>query len=59
MDVYKKNIQALGKTHPYLVQLIEDTVVDEDRIRISRSGKDEIEVSIEGTMVKLLLLMME
>ena len=45
MDVYKKNIQALSKAHPHLVQLIEDTVVDEDRITVLRTGKDEIEVS--------------
>jgi hypothetical protein len=45
MDVYKKNIQALGKTHPHLVPFIENTVVDENKIKVSRINKDALEVS--------------
>jgi hypothetical protein len=56
MDVYKKNIQALSKTHPYLAQLIEDAVVDEDKIKVSRTSKDEIEASYRRDDGKIVII---
>jgi len=34
MDIYKKNIEALGKNHEHLVALMESTVVDEEKIKV-------------------------
>ena len=37
MDIYRRNLEALGKTHPHLVQMVEDTRIDKDNIAVSRS----------------------
>jgi hypothetical protein len=43
-DVYKKNLEALGKHHPELVDTVESLTVDEERIRVvySESGDPRI-----------------
>ena len=44
MDIYRKNLEALGKTHPHLVQMVDDTRIDKDNIAVSRSFSGELQV---------------
>jgi hypothetical protein len=43
MDIYSKNLEALGKTHPHLVPMVEDTRTDKDNIAVSRSFSGELQ----------------
>ena len=45
MDIYSKNLEALGKTHPHLVQMVEDTRIDKGNIAVSRSFSGELQVN--------------
>ena len=45
MDIYSKNLEALGKTHPNLVQMVEDTRIDKGNIAVSRSFSGELQVN--------------
>ena len=56
MNIYKKNLEALGKTHPHLVQMVENTEVDENRIKISNSNTDQLQIVYrkeDGTRVAI------
>jgi len=44
MHIYKRNIEALGKTHPHLVKVLEATIVDKEKIVISHSLSNELQV---------------
>ena len=41
MDLYEKNVQALGKRHPELVELIEPLEIDEDKIQVLYADSGE------------------
>ena len=41
MDIYEKNIKALRKRHPELVELIEPLEIDEDKIRVLYADSGE------------------
>ena len=43
-ELYQKNLEALSKHHPDLVELIESLVIEEDRIKVLRaeSGQPRI-----------------
>jgi hypothetical protein len=45
MDIYRRNIEALGKTHPHLVEMLEQTVVDKEKIVCSHLPSGEFLVS--------------
>ncbi len=45
MDIYMRNIEALGKTHPHLVEMVEQTVIDKEKIVCSHSPSGEFLVS--------------
>ena len=56
MNIYKKNLEALGKKHPQLVQMVENTEVDENRIKISNSNTDQLQIVYrkeDGTRVAI------
>lgn len=44
MHIYKRNIEALGKTHPHLVKVLKATIVDKEKIVISHSLSNELQV---------------
>jgi len=41
MSIYEKNIKALGKHHPDLVELIESLEIDEDKIKVLHADSGE------------------
>lgn len=43
MDIYRKNLEALSKTHPHLVRMIEEVKAGENSIVVSRS--------VDGTLL--------
>ena len=45
MDIYEKNLRALSKTHSHLVQMIEETIVDNAKVKVLRKSTDGIEIS--------------
>ena len=45
MDIYRRNLEALGKTHPHLAQMIEDTRVNEGGLVVARSLSGELQVN--------------
>ena len=45
MDIYRKNLEALRKTHPHLVQMVENTSLDYDNIIVSRSLSGQLQVT--------------
>jgi len=49
MDIYKQNIEALRKTHPHLVTILERTSVDKEKIIISHSLSGELQVCYRKT----------
>ncbi len=44
MGHYEKNIEALEKHHPKLVELIDSCVIDEERIKVLNAESDEMQV---------------
>lgn len=49
MDIYKRNIEALRKTHPHLVTVLERTSLDKEKITISHSLSGELYVCYKKT----------
>jgi hypothetical protein len=49
MDIYKRNLEALAKTHPHLVQMVENTSSDSDNIIVSRSLAGQLQVAWKRT----------
>lgn len=45
MDIYKKNLEALSKTHPHLVQIVENTSLDNDSIMVSKALSGHLKVT--------------
>ena len=41
MSIYEKNIRALGKHHPELVELIDSLEIDEDKIKVLYADSGE------------------
>ncbi len=41
MNLYERNIKALGKHHPDLVELIESVAIDEDKIKVLHADSGE------------------
>jgi hypothetical protein len=46
MSIYEKNLEALGKHHPELVELIESTQIDDNKIKVLRAETGEPRVMV-------------
>jgi len=44
MEIYKRNIEALKKTHPHLVEVLETTSVDKEKIIVSHMSSGELQI---------------
>ena len=54
MDIYRKNLEALNKTHPHLIHMIEDMKAEETSIVVSRSIDGELQATcrrVDGSKI--------
>jgi hypothetical protein len=49
MDIYERNIEALGKTHPHLVEMVEATWVEKEKIVISHLPSGELQATYRNS----------
>jgi hypothetical protein len=56
MNIYKRNIDSLRKTHPHLVEMIEATKVDTKKIVVSHSPSGELHVTYGKTNGEQIIL---